>query len=118
MNWKLIFSLSLFGLAMAVGTVFFIPSNVEPICWGVIFLICAFLIARARARGHFVHGLLVGIVNSVWVTAAHLIFFGHYLGNHPREAAMMERLPASISPKLLMVITGPVVGIITGVIIG
>jgi hypothetical protein len=28
-DWKLIFGLSLFGLAMAIGTVFVIPSNVE-----------------------------------------------------------------------------------------
>ena len=48
MDWKLIFGLSLFGLAMAIGTVFVIPSNVEPIFWLVIFLVCAFLIARMR----------------------------------------------------------------------
>jgi uncharacterized membrane protein len=33
MNWKLIFLLSLFGLAMAIATVFVIPSNIEPLFW-------------------------------------------------------------------------------------
>ncbi len=42
MNWKLILQLSLFGLAMAVGTVFVIPSNVEPLFWLAIFAVCAY----------------------------------------------------------------------------
>jgi hypothetical protein len=46
MNWKLIFQLSLFGLAMGIATVFVIPSNIEPAFWLVIFLICAYLIAK------------------------------------------------------------------------
>ena len=41
MNWKLIFLLSLFGLAMAVGTVFVITSQIEPWCWLLIFIVCA-----------------------------------------------------------------------------
>ena len=35
-DWKLIFRLSLFGLAMAIATVFAIPSNIEPAFWLVI----------------------------------------------------------------------------------
>jgi hypothetical protein len=33
MNWRLTFQLSLFGLAMGIGTVIIIPSNVEPLFW-------------------------------------------------------------------------------------
>ena len=33
MKWKLIFLLSLFGLAMAFATVFWIPSMIEPVFW-------------------------------------------------------------------------------------
>jgi len=73
MNTKLIFQLSLFGLAMAIATVFWIPSNIEPIFWVVIFIICAYLIAKKSTGKYFLHGLLVSIVNSVWITAAHII---------------------------------------------
>ena len=48
MNWKLIFGLSLFGLAMAFATVFVIPSNVEPLFWLAIFIVCAVVIAKRR----------------------------------------------------------------------
>lgn len=118
MNWRLIFGLSLFGLAMALATVSLIPSNIEPIVWLTIFVVCAFIIARRRTTLYFAHGLLVGIVNSVWVTAAHVLFFSAYLANHPREAAMARSMPLSNSPRLLMTITGPVIGVISGVIIG
>jgi len=118
MDWKLIFGLSLFGLAMAIATVFVIPSNVEPIFWLAIFLVCAYLIARKRPNRHFLHGLLVGIVNSVWVTSAHIIFFSQYIANHPKEAAMMSSMPRPDSPRLMMACVGPVVGVISGAIIG
>jgi len=118
MNWRLIFGLSIFGLAMAIGTVFVIPSNIEPICWLVIFLICAYVIGRERSMGHFMHGLFVGVINSVWVTAVHILFFERYLESHPKEAGMMNSMPLPTSPRLMMALVGPVIGVISGTIIG
>lgn len=118
MNWKLIFGLSIFGLAMAIGTVFAISPRAEPFFWLVIFIVCAFAIARQASVRPFLHGFLLGIVNSVWVTGAHIVFFKRYLAGHPQEAAMMLSSRAPIAPKLLMAIVGPVVGIVSGVVIG
>lgn len=118
MDWKLVFLLSLFGLAMAIGTVFVIPSNVEPIFWLIIFCLCAVLIARRLSSRHFAHGLMVGLVNSVWVTAAHIAFFDRYLANHPKEAAMTHSMPLPNSPRLMMAIIGPVIGVVSGCVIG
>lgn len=118
MNWKLILGLSLFGLAMAIGSVFVIPPNIEPILWLAIFLLCAYLIARSRATGHFLHGFLLGLVNCVWVTGAHILFFSQYLAAHAKEAAMMQSMPMPDSPRLMMALFGPIVGIISGIVIG
>jgi len=118
MNWKLIFQLSLFGLAMGIATVFVIPSNIEPVFWLVIFLICAYAIAKKCATRHFLHGFLVGLVNSVWVTSAHILLFDRYLVTHAKEAEMMTRMPLPGSPRLMMAMIGPLVGVISGVIIG
>ena len=118
MNWKLIFQLSLFGLAMGIATVFVIPSKIEPAFWLIIFLICAYLIAKRSAGMRFVHGLLVGLVNSVWITLAHILFFDAYVARHAQEAAMMQNSPLHVSPRLMMAITGPVVGLLSGVILG
>jgi hypothetical protein len=103
---------------MAFATVFLIPPNIEPMCWLVIFLICAYAIAKRRPTGRFIHGLLLGLVNSVWITAAHVLLFDRYIAGHPQEAAMMKSMPLADTPKLMMAITGPVVGLISGVIIG
>jgi len=117
-NWKLILGLSLFGLVMGTGTVFVISSDIEALCWLAIFIVCAYLIAEDAPGKPFLHGLFLGLVNSVWVTGAHILFFSRYLTNHPREAAMTSSMPLPDSPRLMMGLVGPIVGLISGVIIG
>lgn len=116
MNWKLVLQLSLFGVAMAVATVFFIPSTIEPLFWLVIFVICAYAIATRAPGNYFLHGLMTSIVNSIWITATHLILFDAYLAHHAREAEMMTKMP--LSPKVMMLVTGPIVGIVSGLVLG
>ncbi len=116
MNWKLVLQLSLFGLAMAFATVFVIPSIVEPFVWLVIFPACAYVIARRAPGSFFVHGLLVGILNSVWITSAHVLLFDQYIARHAREAEMMAQMP--LAPKAMMLVTGPIVGVVSGIVLG
>jgi hypothetical protein len=118
MNWKLIFQLSFFGLFMAIGTVYFISSDIEPFCWLAIFVICAYFIAKNCNSQYFLHGFLVSLVNSVWITAAHVGMFTTYIANHPKEAEMMTKMPMPDSPKLMMLIMGPIVGVISGLVLG
>jgi hypothetical protein len=116
MNWKLIFQLSLFGLAMGIATVYWIPSSVEPFFWLAIFLICAYVIAKNCSSRHFLHGLLVSLVNSVWITSAHVILFDDYVARHVEEVQMMSGMP--LSPRLMMLLTGPVIGLLSGMVLG
>lgn len=118
MNWKIIFILSLFGLAMAVATVYFIPSNIEPIFWLVIFIISALLIAKHCSGKYFWHGFFVSLLNAVWITATHILIFHTYIQNHIQEAAIMEKMPLANHPRLTMLFTGPLVGILSGIILG
>jgi hypothetical protein len=117
-NWRLVLALSLFGLVMSVATISAIPSSAEPIFWGAIFIVCAIVIARLTTERHFLHGLMVGLVNSLWITGAHIIMFDHYISHHPQERTMMNAMPLRDSPRLMMAITGPVIGVISGSIIG
>jgi hypothetical protein len=116
MNWKLIFQLSMFGLAMGIATVYVISPPIEPIFWLVIFIVCAAIIAKSQTGRPFLHGLLVSLVNSVWITAAHVLLFDSYIASHPREAAAMQasRLP----PQLMMVCIGPLIGLVSGLVLG
>jgi len=118
MNWKLVLQLSLFGLAMGVGTVFFIPSTIEPFFWLIIFLVSAYLIATRCSDRHFVHGVAVGLANSVWVTGSHVLLFSRYIANHPREAAMMSSMPLPTHPRVMTLIVGAGIGLVSGIVIG
>ena len=118
MNWKLITYLSLYGLVMALATISWIPLKFEPVFWGIIFVICAYLIAKKCDSLYFWNGFMVSIFNSVWITAAHLIFFNAYMANHPEMASMNEGMPMADSPRLMMLITGPVIGAISGIVLG
>jgi hypothetical protein len=118
MNWKLVLQLSLFGLGMGIATVFLIPSNIEPFFWLTIFVICAYLISTRCSGRYFVHGLAVSMVNSVWMTGAHILLFNQYVANHPQEAAMMTSMPLPNSPRLMMLLMGPVIGVVSGCVLG
>jgi len=118
MNWKLVMELSLFGLVMAAASVSLIPPSVEPYCWFVIFITCAILIAKRADGKYFLHGFCVSLVNSIWITGAHVAFFALYLANHPKEAALLTRMPLPDSPRLMMLFTGPLFGILFGLILG
>ena len=115
---NLIFQLSLFGLVMAIATVFWIPGNIEPVFWLVIFLICAYLIAKRAPGKYFLHGFLVSIVNCVWVTGAHVLFFQTYISNHADELAMMASMPMPEHPRRMMLLVGPFFGVLSGLILG
>jgi hypothetical protein len=118
MNIKLILALSLFGLAMGIATVFVIPSKIEPVFWLIIFLVSAWLIAKRAPGKYFLHGFLVSLVNCVWITGAHILLAGPYLQRHADEAAMLAKMPMPDSPRLMMAMTGPVIGIISGLVLG
>ena len=118
MNWKLVFQLSLFGLAMAVATVYWIPSDIEPLFWLVIFALCAYLVVKNCGGKYFLHGFSISVLNSVWITSAHILLYQTYIGNHPQEAAMMSSMPLPDSPRLMMLMMGPLFGMGFGIILG
>ncbi|WP_184542473.1 hypothetical protein [Mucilaginibacter sp. FT3.2] len=118
MNWKLIFQLSLFGLVMGIATVYFIPSNAEFFFWLPIFILNAYFIAKSCADSHFSNGFMIGIVNSVWIAAAHIIFYDAYLVHHVMEARLYNNPTIPVPPKAAMFIIGLVTGVASGLVIG
>jgi uncharacterized membrane protein len=118
MNKNLIFKLSLLGLGMAFATVFIIPSNVEPFIWLVIFIVSAYAIARECSSRFFLHGFLTSLANCVWVTTVHVLMYDTYIIYHQEEAAMLSTGPLATHPRLMMLITGPIIGIISGIVLG
>lgn len=114
MNWKLIFQLSVFGVIMAFATISLIPERVEPVFWIVIFVFCAIVIAKAAPGKYFLHGFCVSLINSVWITVAHIYFYNSYSTHH----ADMVNMYSGIHPRRMMLLYGPVFGVVFGLILG
>jgi hypothetical protein len=116
MHWKRLALLSLFAAAMGLGTVFFIPSTIEPVLWFVvIFPICAYVIAKQVGERPFTHGFVLSLLNSVWVTGFHVLFAATYLAGHPDEARLS---PIAGHPRLSMLVVGPIIGVVSGLVQG
>jgi hypothetical protein len=118
MNWKLIFLLSLFGVAMAAASLFGWTKHIEPLLWLVIYVFCAWCIAKNATGKYFLHGFLVSVLNGIWISIIHASFYPLYIRNNPEMLEGFARLPPSLSPRLMMLVIGPVVGAIFGVIAG
>jgi hypothetical protein len=114
MNWKLILALSLFGLAMAIASLFGL-GMLEPLLWLIIFIIYAWVIAKRAPGKYFLHGFLVSVVNSVWITAIHAGFFSIYAKNNPQ---FVQSAPPGMNPRVLMIIMGPIFGVLFGLVAG
>ncbi|HUX83817.1 MAG TPA: hypothetical protein VMV20_01190 [Chitinophagaceae bacterium] len=117
MNNKLIFLLSLFGLAMAFATISAISSRVEPYFWLVIFIICAWIIARNCTGNFFLHGFWVGILNCVWILIVHSIWYRTYMVNHPAMVKMAS-WPFPGHSRRDMLVIGPIIGVISALVQG
>ena len=118
MNWKLIFLLSLFGLAMAFLTISIIPMMIEPVFWLVIFILCAYLIAKNVSGRYFLHGFMVSLVNCVWITGAHLYFHHAYDAHHADMVQKFSSMPMGDHHLRQMVAMGLLTGILSGLVLG
>ncbi|HEY8072852.1 MAG TPA: hypothetical protein VIF62_02050 [Labilithrix sp.] len=115
MSLKLIFGLSLFGLAMGFATIFVIAPSTEPYVWAGILVVNAYLVAKYAPKRYFLHGVAVGLLNSVWITGAHYLLFDRYAAGHTRELAMTAHYGAA---RTMMLAFGPAVGLASGIVLG
>jgi hypothetical protein len=97
MSWKLILWLSMSGLAMAIGTTYVIPSKLAGPLFIAIFVVCAVMVARRAPGRFFLHGFLVGLMNWIWVSAAHVILIDAWRARHPVEAIAVPGLPPLVA---------------------
>jgi uncharacterized membrane protein len=121
MNWKLIFVLSVFGIAMGLLSVFvYCPPVVEFVLWLVITVVSAVVIARYAPGKYFLHGFCVAVLNTVWVTAAQAGLFFSYIATHPEYLQMTAQLPEALSghPRRLIVYKAPIIAILSGLLFG
>ena len=101
---------------MAIGSVWWIPGNIELVIWLGIFVYCAYMVAQQAPGKYFLHGFLISMVNCIWVTSAHIVFFADYAASHPEEMEMSAKM--TTHPRMMMAIMGPVFGAVMGLFLG
>jgi len=62
---------------------------------------------------------MVSIFNCVWITSVHVLLYKTYIANHPEMLEMLSgNSPMPGHPRLFMAITGVVIGIVSGLVLG
>jgi hypothetical protein len=118
MNWKLIFQLSIFGLIMAVGTTSLIPQTLEWPFWLLIFIFCAFVIAKRCTGKYFLYGFMASIFNCFWILLVHLIFFETFMRTHQMPPNAKIPVYMTIQPRVVMIVFGAIIGVVSGLVLG
>jgi uncharacterized membrane protein len=111
MNWKLVFTLALFGVAMGIAAVLgFYPPSLEWVLWLIISLFCAWIIAKKAATKLFLHGFMVGLIDGLVAPVITAIFFSTYMANNPSYAERASKIPGGLDPRIFGLILAPMVG--------
>lgn len=119
MNWKLVFTLALFGVAMGIAAVLgFYPPSLEWLLWLIISLLCAWIIVKKAAVKPFLHGFMVGLLDGLAAPIITAIFFSTYVANNPSYADQAKQLPAGLDMRTFGLILAPVIGVVYGLVLG
>ena len=121
MNWKLILSLSSFGAAMGIATIFGLTGGLEGLIWLVVGAISAWLIAFNVTEKHFSHGFAVGLIGGGIVPIIQAFFFDAYVAHSSQAAEMaaqMEGALGGIGAQTFTLISAPFIGLFSGVVLG
>jgi hypothetical protein len=116
MNWTIILLLASFGLVMGLLSINGYTQKIEPFLWLVFGIITAFLLSRNIDNKPLLHALLIGLLWGVLNGVSQSAFFDQYLTNNPN---LQERFKQStfIQPRWLVLITGPIAGLMTGILV-
>jgi hypothetical protein len=113
MNWKLIFLLSLPGLALSFATVYIIPNNIAIYLWIAVYVFCAFVMAKKNEATQKYSSkpywsiVFVGYLMSIWIGTVHYVFFDAYVSFQPK---VLEQLKNSPEARWRLLVTNLVVG--------
>jgi hypothetical protein len=118
MNWRLIFLLSLLGIAMGLASVFGLARGSDWLLWLCVGIFSAWTFARRADDELFLHGFYLGILDGVFNSTVEALFVPTYLLNNPRMVDALNDLPQGLHPTLVILIMGPIVGTVTGVAFG
>ena len=116
MDWKLIALLSVVGIIMGLLSVRGFTQKIEPVLW-LLFGIATSLVISKNLEKPFLHGLVIGVAWGILNGLLQSAFFDTYLANNSSVQQSFQK-NSSIPPRIFVLATAPIIGLITGVILG
>lgn len=117
MNWTIILLLSSVGLIMGLLSINGYTQKIEPFLWLLFGTIAALVLSRNTDHKIFLHALLIGLFWGVLNSIIQSAFFDQYLANNTNLQERFKQ-PVFIKPRYFVLVTGPVIGLITGLFLG
>jgi hypothetical protein len=118
MNWTLVSLLALPGLMMGLLSVKGHTRGIEPYLWILLSIFAALVIARTAGVRMFLHGLSVGIAWGVINGLVAASLFSTYVRHNPEVVSKMSGGTAPVSPRVMFAAGAPVIGLVTGLVLG
>ena len=117
MNWLLILLLSIFGVVMGFLSIKGYTGKIEPFLWLLLGIISALILSKNVNNRLFIHALVIGLFWGILNAIIQSGFFDQYLANNTN---LQERFKntGSIKPQYFVLIMGPLIGLVTGVVLG
>lgn len=117
MNWKTILLLSLFAILMGVLSVFGVIPDFEWLMWLVIAIVSGYVLNKQTKKLLFTHAVVTGIIMGVFNAVIQSVLFDTYLLTDPQIEGLSQ-WPTTIEPQYFLLIAGPFIGIVYGLVIG
>ena len=117
MDWKIIVILSVIGLLMGLLSVKGFTQKIEPVLWLLFGIATSLILSKNIEQKTFLHGLLIGIAWGIYNGAIQCAFFDIYFTNNPSIQQNFQK-NSFIQPRYFVLLTGPIIGLITGLILG
>ena len=109
MNWKLIFVLSLLGLATAIPTLF----GYTPILiWPIVVVVCVWFITGRAARRFALHGFIVGVA----IQIVNGLVEAYYLHDLAR-AGIVQVSWYDLGPQTINLLVTAALALVTGALL-
>ncbi|MFC2092330.1 hypothetical protein ACFLSV_00380 [Bacteroidota bacterium] len=117
MNWKTILLLSLFAILMGFLSVFGVIPDFEWLMWLVIAIVSGYVLNKQTKKLLFTNAVVTGIIMGVFNAVIQSVLFDTYLLTDPQIEGLSQ-WPTTIEPQYFLLIAGPFIGIVYGLVIG
>lgn len=118
MNWKIVFLLSGFGLAMGAASVLGLTTGIELWLWLAIGVICVAVLLRRVHGKPGLHGFFVGLIGGGIAPVVQSLMFPTYMANNPELQANFAQVPGGLEPRYFVLLLAPVAGVVSGAVLG